>query len=179
MRLPSSCPCQFTNDTLVFNTTAKLKHSTLLPPTATFEAAVAVLHNHDSLFRLDPEFVSYETKPTPTSSKNLTAKYYTVTDHMNALPHGLWDSTVNFEAEITDIPKGVEWVIHAPLGVCQVTFWTIEPAPEHEGRFYFVEDVSITCSRLLVGIVKGKCIENQPGVHQKFVDLVLAKVSAA
>lgn len=167
------------NNILVFNTTAKLKHSTLLPPTATFEAAVAVLHNHDSILRLDPEFVSYETKPTPTSSENPATKYYTVTDHMNALPRGIWDSTVNFEAEITDIPKGVEWIIHAPLGIYQVTFWTIEPAPESEGRFYFVEDVSITCSRLLVGTVKGKCIENHAGVHQKFVDLVLAKVSAA
>jgi len=118
-------------------------------------------------------------KPTPASSKNPATKYYTVTDHMNALPAGLWDTTVKFESEITDIPTGVEWIIHAPLGIYQVTFWTIEPAPESEGRFYFVEDVTITCSRLLVGTVKGKCIENQPGIHQKFIDLVLAKVSAA
>ena len=175
----SSLRCQSTDHTIVFNTTAKLKHSTLLPPTATFEAAVAVLHNHDAILRLDPEFVSYEAKPTPASSKNPATKYYSVTDHMNALPAGLWDTTVKFEAEITDIPKGVEWIIHAPLGIYQVTFWTIEPDPESEGRLYFVEDVSITCSRLLVGTVRGKCTENQPGVHKKFVDLVLAKLSAA
>jgi hypothetical protein len=98
---------------------------------------------------------------------------------MNALPAGLWDSTVKFDCEITDIPSGVEWIIHAPLGIYQVTSWTIEKAEEPEEGVYFVEDVSITCSRLLVGTVKGKCEANQEGVHKKFADLVMAKVSAA
>lgn len=163
----------------VFNTTVKLKHRSLLPPTATFDAAIAVLHDHDKIIRLDPEFISYKINQPPASSTNPATKYYTVTDHMNALPAGLWDSTVNFEAEITNTPTGVEWIIKAPLGIHQVTFWTIEAAVEPEEGFYFIEDVSITCSRLLAGTVKGKCEANHEGVHQRFRDLVMAKVSAS
>jgi hypothetical protein len=155
----------------VFNTTATLYHRTPLPSTATLEDGVAVLRDHDFLIKLDPEFVKYTTDTAPANSDPAT-KFYTVTDHMDALPAGLWDTTVSFKAEITDIPTGVKWVIKAPLGLTQLTMWTIEPAVAPETGFCLVEDIQITCSRLLVGTVKGKCEANYPGVHRKIIEKV-------
>lgn len=100
---------------------------------------------------------------------------------MHALPKGLWDSTVSFEAEMTDIEDGIRWVIRAPLGLVQTTTWralrtetlaadVIDNVPESErGEWSLVEDVEIKANRLLVGTVRGKCEENWPSAHGKFL----------
>jgi hypothetical protein len=95
---------------------------------------------------------------------------------MHALPKGLWDSTVTFEAEMTDTEDGVLWIIKAPLGLVQRTTWrclrTASLAEEDrkgDGEWSLVEDVEINANRLLVGTVRGKCEENWPGAHGKFV----------
>lgn len=151
----------------------------MLPPGTTFEHAIPYLHNHDLLIKLDPEFTSYETLPVDSASPN--AKRYKVTDHMNALPAGLWDTTVNFIAEMTDIDDGILWVIKAPLGLVQTTTWRLlktatlgeqhvgHVAEGERGEWSLVEDVEIKANRLLAGTVKGKCEENWRGAHGKFL----------
>ncbi|KAF2652002.1 hypothetical protein K491DRAFT_605800, partial [Lophiostoma macrostomum CBS 122681] len=170
----------------VFTTTATLHHTTPLPPSTTFAAALSKLQDHELLIRLDPEFASYETLPAPPDAPN--TKRYKVTDHMHTLPKGLWDTTVSFESLITNTETGVEWVIKAPLGLVQRTTWRVveggevqdEVKAEGEGKgdrtgdgngegLCLVEDVEITASRLLVGTVKGKCEENWKGIHGRFV----------
>src|SRR6201995_2380738 len=162
---------------LVLNTTANLHHRTVLPANATKEKALAIFRNHDNLIRLDPDLQNYETMPAEPSDSPQT-KRYNITDVMHTLPRGLWDTTVSFSAEITDIDDGVEWVVRAPLGLVQKSIWTVEPAAEKDteaegeafdGRWVLVEDVEITCSRLLLGTVKGKCEENWRGVHQRWI----------
>lgn len=143
------------------------------------DRAVSQLHNHDLLIRLDPEFVHYETLPSDPAAPD--TKRYKVTDHMNALPKGLWDTTVSFEAEMTDIDDGILWIIKAPLGLVQKTTWrALKTASLSEediagvaegdkGEWSLVEDVEIMANRMLVGTVKGKCEENWPGAHSKFL----------
>ena len=157
-----------------------MHHVTPLPAGITFEAAIEKLQNHDLLIKLDPELHSYETLPIDDAAPN--TKRYKVTDHMQALPKGLWDSTVTFESQITNTDNGVLWVIKAPLGLVQNTTWTIVrnadvgreaaedgEAAENQGELSLVEEVEIKASRLLVGTVKGKCEENWRGVHGRFV----------
>lgn len=92
---------------------------------------------------------------------------------------------MTFGAEITDTEEGVEWIIRAPLGLVQRSVWEIVDVGEGkgdegngegkgEGRLVLVEDVEISCSRLLVGTVRGKCEENWRGVHAGFVEKVVA-----
>jgi hypothetical protein len=97
---------------------------------------------------------------------------------MNALPAGLWDTTVKFDAHMTDLEDGVLWIIKAPLGLTQRTTWrclrTEELGEEdrtegEESEWSLVEDVEIKANRMLVGTVKGKCEENWPGAHGKFL----------
>lgn len=169
------------------NTTAKLHHVTPLPGVS-FEAALEKIHDHDLLIRLDPELDHYETLPCEESAPK--TKRYKVTDHMHTLPKGLWDTTVTFEAQMTDTDNGLEWVIKAPLGLVQQTRWSIMRSAhvekgEHagdEGRvggaqgddsggseWSLVEEVEIRASRLLVGTVKSKCEQNWRGIHAKFL----------
>jgi hypothetical protein len=149
-----------------------------LPPSTTFARALSCLHNHDLLIRLDPELAHYETLPSPPSAPN--TKRYKVTDNMHTLPKGLWDTTVTFEADITNTEDGIEWVIRAPLGLVQRTTWRVikreslgkeegASVVDGEGEWSLVEDVEIRANRMLVGTVKGKCEENWRGVHERFV----------
>lgn len=102
---------------------------------------------------------------------------------MRALPKGLWDSTVTFEAHITDVDEGIDWLILAPLGLRQTTTWRLvktDTLPSEDiaglefegerGEHCLVEDVKIEANRLLTGTVKGKCQENWKGVHGRFVE---------
>ncbi|KAH7082412.1 hypothetical protein FB567DRAFT_106199 [Paraphoma chrysanthemicola] len=161
-----------------FDSTATLHHVTQLPAGTTFERALKQLHDHDLLIRLDPEFAHYETLPVEEATPN--AKRYKVTDHMHALPKGLWDSTVSFVAEMTNTEDGILWVIKAPLGLVQETTWRClktegladaDKGPDAEKcEWSLVEDVEIKANRLLVGTVKGKCEENWKGTHSRFVE---------
>jgi len=167
-----------------FNTTVTLHHVTSLPPGTTFQAAITLLQNHDLLIKLDPEHASYETLASSPDTKPNT-KCYKVTDHMHALPKGLWDSTVTFESQITNLDDGVEWFVKAPLGLVQKTTWRLVRSEdvgkgkdkvtgdgESEDKsetWCLVEDAEIRASRLLVGTVKGKCESNWRGIHERFI----------
>lgn len=170
------------NDPSVLNTIATLTQRTALPHGIKHDAAIALLQNHDFILRLDPEFMSYTCDTAPADA-NPDTKYYTVTDHMEALPRGLWDTTVAFTAQLTNIEKGVHWRINAPLGLVQTSFWTVEreagagAGAEAEPPLWLVEEVEIRCSRLLVGTVRAKVEANSEGIHRKFVDRLVADVA--
>lgn len=175
------------------STTANLHHITPLPASTTFTAALAKLHDHDLLIRLDPELASYETLPSEPSAP--ATKRYKVTDHMHTLPKGLWDTTVTFESQMTDTATGVAWVIKAPLGLVQRTTWnvlrrsevqgeeaewnrTVGVEGDEEGEWCLVEDVEINASRLLVGTVRSKCEESWRAIHKTFVEVLEGKRDA-
>ena len=127
--------------------------------------------------RLDPEFASYQTIDGPAAAANARTKFYRVTDRMHTLPRGLWDTTVTFDEEITDVDVGMKAVVRAPLGLVQHSEWKIvavhdvKQEQRQDGcEWYLTEDVHIKASRLLVGTVKGKCEENWKGIHKRFVD---------
>jgi hypothetical protein len=162
----------------VLNTTATIHHRTPLPIGATREQAVSLLRDHDFLIHLDPE-LSHYTSAEPPANATPTTKYYRVTDIMHTLPKGLWDSTVTFDSEITDIEDGCDWIVRAPLGIYQRSKWVIEDSHEEDtdgSKLYLIEDIAITCSRLLVGTVKSKCEGNFKGIHGKFVERLASMI---
>jgi hypothetical protein len=185
------------------NTTATLHHITHIPASIPRSRVLTCLHNHDLLIRLDPELAHYETLPSePSPSKTSSTapnapatstsatKHYRVTDNMHTLPKGLWDTTVTFDADITDTEDGIEWIIRAPLGLVQRTTWRVvlraslrederrsgdregilDGGKEgEEGEWSLVEDVEIKANRVIVGTVRGKCESNWRGVHGRFM----------
>lgn len=110
-------------------------------------------------------------------------KVYRVVDVVHALPAGIWDSKVESVYEFTATSAGVFVRIRSPLNVVMETLWEIRDAkPENapaEGTttagttdangLVIAEDVEISCSRLLISVVKSQCEANWKGIHGKMV----------
>ena len=125
-----------------------------------------------------PDDVRAQLRPPPESAgKGVEGKEeeevlptcYRVTDIVHAIPAGIWDTRVVSVYEFTLIGEGVFVRIRSPMGVVMETFWRVRDGEQGEG-LVLVEDVTIRCSRLLVGIVRGQCEGNWRGIHGKVVE---------
>lgn len=97
---------------------------------------------------------------------------YHVTDIVHAIPAGIWDTKVESTYEFTDIQDGLFVRIRSPLSVVMDTVWEVREVPAQAGEvagLELVENLTIQCSRLLVGIVKGQCENGWGKIHAKMI----------
>lgn len=100
---------------------------------------------------------------------------YSITDRVHALPVGLWDSDVVSTYEFIDVERGVFVRLRSPLSVTMETVWTVREVEgssgesEGETQHELVEDIVISCSRLLMGTVKGTCESGWKEIHEKMM----------
>ncbi|KAI2465065.1 hypothetical protein F4781DRAFT_435797 [Annulohypoxylon bovei var. microspora] len=183
-----------------FTGTAKLSNTSPIPAAEgagdriTREAAVALLHDHGFFLRTEPHYVSHRALPPQQPSDNVSAatargayalpagleplgspavKLYEVVDHV---PNPVWSSSVVSTEEFVDCADGL-WVrIRSPLAVVMETRWTVrerEGGEEGEGALELAEDVEISCSKLLLGIVKTQVESNWRGIHANIIKRLL------
>jgi hypothetical protein len=113
-------------------------------------------------------------EPAPSCPDTLKAKpiappdCYTVTDRIQALPAGIWDSDVISTYEFFDLERGVFVRTRGPMGLVLETVWQIEEAAD--GGLAIAENVEISCSRLMIGMIKSSCESGWKGVHGKMLD---------
>lgn len=112
----------------------------------------------------------------PLSSSAVPVSVYEVVDHV---PNPVWSSEVVSVEEVVDHAEGL-WVrIRSPLSVVMETNWIVrEQKKSAGGRLELVEDVTISCSRLLLGIVKGQVEGNWKGIHDKIIGRLVADAAA-
>ncbi|KAI1376267.1 hypothetical protein F4677DRAFT_86830 [Hypoxylon crocopeplum] len=168
-----------------FTGTTKLVNTSPVPPSVTKAAAVALLHDHAFFLKTEPHYVSHRALPPPADSSNEDAstaklayqlppgieplgkpavKLYEVVDNV---PNPVWSSSVVSKEEFVDLADGL-WVrIRSPLAVVMETRWTIRERKggDEEGGLELVEDVDISCSKLLLGIVKAQVDNNWKLIH--------------
>lgn len=169
------------------NSTSILKNTTPIPASVKKADAIAVLQDHDFFLHCDPHLTGYEALPAPDppvaiaayklpkgvtaapGGPELAVKLYEVTDHV---PNPVWDSNVKSTEEFVDFAAGL-WVrIRSPMGVTMETTWYVVERAAGEGKeagLDLVEDVVITCNRLLVTLVKGQVEANYAKIHEKIV----------
>jgi hypothetical protein len=95
---------------------------------------------------------------------------YRVTDLVQTLPAGLWDSKVVSTYEMADTPAGVFVRIRSPMSIVMDTSWTIVAIEgDADGTLELVEEIVIYCSRLLVGTVKGLCEGGWQQIHSNMM----------
>jgi hypothetical protein len=164
----------------MFSTTANVKHVTPIPKGVPASKGISLLQGHEFFIKCDPHMISYEAITSDTSSpvtpiptdRGVTAvaepKCYSVTDKVHALPAGLWDSDVVSRYEFINIERGVFVRIRSPLSVVMESVWEIREKSGPED-LELVEDIVISCSRLLMGTVKGTCESGWQGIHEKMV----------
>jgi hypothetical protein len=119
------------------------------------------------MIKLDPQMISYTLVPSPSSLPN--TKSYSVINDMPQIPKALHDAKVTIAIELTDFENGVEALVHAPLGIVQKGDWKIEGK---EGELVLVVKTEISCSRLVMGIAKGKAESNHPLMGNSFKEVL-------
>ncbi|KAI1394240.1 uncharacterized protein F4822DRAFT_42697 [Hypoxylon trugodes] len=181
-----------------FTGTTKFVNTSPIPATAsntatTKEAAVKLLHDHDFFLRCEPHYVSHRRLPDQQDEDTSAAaakqsyrlppnleplgeppvKLYEVVDHV---PNPVWSSSVVSREEFVDFKEGV-WVrIRSPLAVVMETKWSIRERRKgkgdesEEGELDLVEEVEITCSKLLLSIVKAQVDNGWKRIHGKIIE---------
>ncbi|KAF5006164.1 hypothetical protein FDECE_7439 [Fusarium decemcellulare] len=163
----------------MFRTKAQIQHISAMPAAVPASKAIEMLHDHEFIVRCDPHMIKYDeiplSDPKPAAPEDLELldassppKCYSVTDRVHALPAGLWDSDAVSTAEFFDLDRGVFVRMHCPMSVVIETVWQIREADD--GSCEIVEDVVISCSRLLVGVVKSSCEAGWKGVHGNMIE---------
>ncbi|KAK4191730.1 hypothetical protein QBC35DRAFT_470410 [Podospora australis] len=97
---------------------------------------------------------------------------YQVIDVLHALPAGIWDTSVASTYEFTNLDNGVFLRIKAPLGVILDTVWAVREDPE-TGMVEIVDDNTITCNRMLIGVMRKEC----EGGAEKMMPKILARMA--
>ncbi|ERS95756.1 uncharacterized protein SPSK_00173 [Sporothrix schenckii 1099-18] len=120
-----------------------------------------------------PEDVRAVLESSPREKDGRRFGVYRVTDVVQTLPAGLWDSKVVSTYEMTDMPSGVFVRIRSPMSIVMDTTWTVAETEgggdasdsASETKLVLVEEIVIYCSRLLVGTVKGLCEGGWQQIH--------------
>ncbi len=128
------------------------------------------MHNHDFFLRCEPHLVGLkelkpETAPALPDGVEATGETqtYETIDLVHTLPAGLWDSRVVSTTEITDLADGIFTRIKSPLSVVMDTLWLVKG---EDGALELEQAISISCSKLLLGTVKGLCESDWKRIHE-------------
>nr|OQO26386.1 hypothetical protein B0A51_06948 [Rachicladosporium sp. CCFEE 5018] len=177
----------------MFETDFSYKSSTPLPPSVSINTALRLLHDFETINRLNPDVRGQK----PITPKNGLHKanglatgctnafgqvqYFEVEDDLPFIPKKLWSGGVRYQADFIPLDEGCDITIHAPGGFTSVNHWrlvhesdrTVDAIPEHgEGRplgEYQQTDVDGTA----LGRVKSKDLLHADEVGGKwFVQIV-------
>ncbi|KAI1486964.1 hypothetical protein F5X96DRAFT_652437 [Biscogniauxia mediterranea] len=175
--------------------TTTLTHETPIPAPVRKPTAVARLHDHEFFLRCDPHYTSHTALPPPDEQQVLLpadlelvdgkeergkekgdrvkVRVYEVVDHV---PNPVWSSDVVSREELADLKTGL-WVrLKSVLGVVMETRWLVEGeekegGAEGEGEqgLRLVQVVTVSCSRVLMPLVRAQVEGGWKGIHEKIV----------
>ncbi|PFH60781.1 hypothetical protein XA68_10346 [Ophiocordyceps unilateralis] len=162
----------------MLNTSAAIKHSTVIPDGIESSGVVNLLQDHASFFKCFPHMLKYELIDTPTGPESTiakdrhvkaiaAAKQYQVTDKVPGIPAWLWDTDLVSTYELINIERGVFVRIRGPLNVVLETVWEVRETKD--GGTALVSDLVIHCSKLIMGVAKGICEDGPKRIHVKLM----------
>jgi hypothetical protein len=154
-------------------------HVTPVPANIPAVKAIELLQGHEFFIKSNPHMITYEeidppaTNPFPAipEERGVTAvaapRCFKVTDRVQALPAGLWDSDAVSTYEFINIERGFFMRIRSPLSIVMESVWQIND--KDDGAYEMVEEIVIKCSRLLIGVIKSTCDSGWEGIHAKMM----------
>ncbi|KAH4238516.1 hypothetical protein HBI64_030910 [Parastagonospora nodorum] len=158
---------------------------TPLPAGIRRKSVLDMYKDHMAMIDLNPLVVErFKCKPpTYTPAEEYFAAWYTIKDKVSYLPGGLAQGSVSYHACFHDTPEGLQTHVYAPLGLDIRGKWSVggslpgEPketakkgvnTPRH--GIYIREDVTMTCSSLLMGFVKRTFKDSHAALVEKLVE---------
>jgi hypothetical protein len=148
--------------------------------------AVAFLHDHAGMIRLNPLVIRLQktTPPPDASADEYNCDWYEITDEISYLPGGLYKGEVTYKACFNDLPNGIQTHTFAPAGLDLRGKWIVggnEPGEPREKLelgtdapregLYVREDVDMRCNFLLTGFVKKNLTKSHKVVMDKLTSL--------
>ncbi|CAK3943305.1 hypothetical protein AC579_6032 [Lecanosticta acicola] len=149
-----------------------LTHITPLPPSISRQTAIAQLHDHASMIKLNPLVLRHEECPPPKAAspdEAAHAIWYQITDQITYLPYipGMKGEVV-YKACFYNLPNGLQTHTFAPAGVDIRGKWTVrgnmpgEPREERElgevdvprEGLYVREEVDLSCSIFMSAFIR-------------------------
>lgn len=119
----------------MFQTTFSQKSSTPLPPAVSIGTAIELLHDFETVNRLNPDVRGQRpiqpknctNKATPmTNGKSLgQVQYFEVEDDLPFIPKKLWSGGVRYQADFVPLDEGCDITVHAPGGFTSVNHWRL------------------------------------------------------
>ncbi|KAK6394844.1 hypothetical protein LTR95_019564, partial [Oleoguttula sp. CCFEE 5521] len=110
----------------MFETDFSYKSSTPLPPSVSINTALRLLHDFETINRLNPDvrgqkpIIPKNALPKPNGSANCNAnslgqvQYFEVEDDLPFIPKKLWSGGVRYQADFIPLDEGCDITIHAP-----------------------------------------------------------------
>ncbi|KAH7027504.1 uncharacterized protein B0I36DRAFT_327228 [Microdochium trichocladiopsis] len=172
-----------------------MQNTSTLPEGTTREQLLAALHDHDFMIKCDPHHVKHSRVEQPAKfpgaatdlaiaqkafdlpdlshmgkylggSSAEADPYVNVYELTDEMPNPVFSSTINSRLEYVNLEKGLWTRVNSPMGVVLETAWIVVDAADGSGALELHQDIVISCSRMLVGIVKGNIEANRGGIHK-------------
>lgn len=127
----------------MFDTSFSYKSAKPLPPTIVISDALSILHDFDTVNRLNPDVRGSKPIPPPknapktaipptpaiaTPAPNVKLgepQYFEVEDSLPFIPSKLWSGGVRYQADFVPVEQGCDITIHAPGGFTSVNHWRL------------------------------------------------------
>ncbi|KAG5915618.1 hypothetical protein E4U42_007968 [Claviceps africana] len=138
--------------------------TTPLPPGVSRDAAIDLLHDHESIIDLNPLVRARRRIPPPPHApdEERGRAWYSVTDKLALVPGGL-TYTCSFET----LPRGLRTHAYAALGVDTRSAWSVGDEPS---GLCLREDVELRCHVLLRCFVRRTIRESHEALGVRFAE---------
>ncbi|EMC92417.1 hypothetical protein BAUCODRAFT_288309 [Baudoinia panamericana UAMH 10762] len=139
----------------MFETNFSHASASPLPPNASIDLALELLHDFEFVIRLSPDCRGCKRIPPPTAKNgypktNATApngttedqtQYYEVEDDLPFMPKKFWSGGVKYTADFQPKEDGCDITVHAPGGFTSTNHWRILRETLHEEAMPTLERV--------------------------------------
>lgn len=168
----------------MFDTTWSHQSAQSLPPSTSYDDALRLLHDFETVMRLNPDVKSIK----PAQPKNGMAKsaspgqqFYEVQDSIPFIPKSMWrDPNVSYNAAFRPMDDGCDVEVHAPGGFTSTNHWRLVRDTkagatrelESAGEWRVEIRTDAKCSRAFAGLVKGQLQNSHAQLEAAFIEKV-------
>ncbi|GAB7352723.1 hypothetical protein MBLNU459_g3077t2 [Dothideomycetes sp. NU459] len=156
----------------MFDTTFSHTSESILPSLAPEDVVLHLLHDFDTLIRLNPDCKGYNLISTCPEK----GSEYDVEDSLAFIPKKLWSGGVWYKARFETVDNGCDITIKAPGGFTSVNHWQLVRGQGGAKTIRIVSDAR--CSKTFAGFVKKFLDNSHKQLHKGLVeeDIELAKL---
>ena len=147
-----------------------------LPLSVSTSRAISLLHEHSNIITLSPLVIEHHALSVSHGSSAGLSTTYSITDHIDYLPCGLFARNVTVTAEFSNQSDGTTTIRHAPLGFIIKERWSVqdslEDLPKQPSK-ELVLTIELVASKLILPLFKNMMEKNHNGYINGMAKVIL------